>query len=68
LRFRALDLLQRRSGQPSRSTAEKEGQPVVGGVALDFEATFKAAARALGSALRVDPARAAAVPSTKGVL
>lgn len=32
------------------------------------EATFKAAARALGAATRVDPARAASVPSTKGVL
>jgi imidazoleglycerol-phosphate dehydratase len=33
-----------------------------------IEATFKAAARAIGAATRVDPARAAAVPSTKGVL
>jgi imidazoleglycerol-phosphate dehydratase len=32
------------------------------------EATFKAAARALGEATRVDPARSSAVPSTKGVL
>ena len=32
------------------------------------EATFKAAARALGTASRVDPARSAEVPSTKGVL
>ncbi len=32
------------------------------------EATFKAAARALGAATRVDPARGSAVPSTKGVL
>jgi imidazoleglycerol-phosphate dehydratase len=32
------------------------------------EATFKAAARALGAATRVDPARSTEVPSTKGVL
>jgi imidazoleglycerol-phosphate dehydratase len=32
------------------------------------EATFKAAARALGAATRVDPARADVVPSTKGAL
>lgn len=32
------------------------------------EASFKAAARALGAATRVDPARASSVPSTKGVL
>ncbi|MEX2569675.1 MAG: imidazoleglycerol-phosphate dehydratase HisB [Gemmatimonadota bacterium] len=32
------------------------------------EATFKAAARALGSATRIDPERATTVPSTKGVL
>jgi imidazoleglycerol-phosphate dehydratase len=32
------------------------------------EATFKAAARALGAAVRVDTTRADAVPSTKGVL
>ncbi|MDR0788079.1 MAG: imidazoleglycerol-phosphate dehydratase HisB [Gemmatimonadota bacterium] len=33
-----------------------------------IEATFKAAARALGAAARVDPARSSVVPSTKGVL
>jgi imidazoleglycerol-phosphate dehydratase len=32
------------------------------------EATFKAAARALGAATRIDPARADEVPSTKGAL
>jgi len=32
------------------------------------EATFKAAARALGAAVRIDEERADAVPSTKGVL
>ncbi len=32
------------------------------------EATFKAVARALSAATRIDPARASAVPSTKGVL
>jgi imidazoleglycerol-phosphate dehydratase len=32
------------------------------------EATFKAAARALGAASRIDPTRSGAVPSTKGVL
>jgi imidazoleglycerol-phosphate dehydratase len=32
------------------------------------EATFKAAARALGAASRIDPLRAGEVPSTKGVL
>jgi imidazoleglycerol-phosphate dehydratase len=32
------------------------------------EATFKAAARALGAAVRIDPSRGASVPSTKGVL
>src|SRR5690606_5178381 len=33
-----------------------------------IEAAFKAAARALGAATRIDPARATIVPSTKGVL
>jgi imidazoleglycerol-phosphate dehydratase len=32
------------------------------------EATFKAAARALGAATRIDPRRGDAVPSTKGAL
>ncbi len=32
------------------------------------EAAFKAAARAVGAATRIDPARATAIPSTKGVL
>jgi imidazoleglycerol-phosphate dehydratase len=32
------------------------------------EATFKAAARALGAAVRIDPRRAGVVPSTKGAL
>jgi imidazoleglycerol-phosphate dehydratase len=32
------------------------------------EAAFKAAARAIGAAVRIDPARASSVPSTKGVL
>ena len=32
------------------------------------EATFKAAARALGAAVRIDPRRGDAVPSTKGAL
>ncbi|MBV9110098.1 MAG: imidazoleglycerol-phosphate dehydratase HisB [Gemmatimonadetes bacterium] len=32
------------------------------------EATFKAAARALGAAVRIDPRRADVVPSTKGAL
>lgn len=32
------------------------------------EATFKAAARAVGAATRVDPSRSSEVPSTKGVL
>lgn len=32
------------------------------------EAAFKAAARAVGAATRIDPARASSVPSTKGVL
>jgi imidazoleglycerol-phosphate dehydratase len=32
------------------------------------EATFKAAARALGAATRIDPVRSGSVPSTKGVL
>jgi imidazoleglycerol-phosphate dehydratase len=32
------------------------------------EATFKAAARALGAAVRIDPRRSSEIPSTKGVL
>jgi len=32
------------------------------------EATFKAAARAIGAATRIDPNRSAEIPSTKGVL